>query len=109
MTAMTTQDPRIVRPQVTTGRARPRHTIDLSALVVEEGVPFAKANGKAPGVSKWDPLFAKLTEPGQSVAVPGHVKSAIAAAINKRKKDKDAGTYRVAMTGNGLARVWRTA
>jgi hypothetical protein len=91
------------------GHASPRHSIDIDALKVEDGIPVAMTNGNAPGVSKWDPLFAKLTKAGQSVAVPGHVKGAIAAAIARRKKDKAPGNYCVAMTGNGEARVWKTA
>lgn len=80
-----------------------RHVIDIDALQVEEGIPFLPDGAGG----KWDPLFAKLTKPGQSVAVPGHVKNAIAAAIAKRRKDKVGGTFKVGITSPGQARLWR--
>ncbi len=89
------------------GHASPRHHIDLNALKVEDNVPLAMLNGMN-GVGKWDPLFDKLAKPGQSVAVPGHVKGALAAAAIKRNK-QNKGSYRVAMTGPDEARIWRVA
>lgn len=94
-------------PPAPKGYASPRHFLDLAALQVDEGVPCILFNGNR-AQSKWEPLFAKLTKPTQSIAVPSHIKGALAAAANKRNKEKR-GTFRVAMTGPGEARIWRVA
>lgn len=84
-------------------RAR-QPAIDFNALKVEEGVPHI---GKtAPGVSKWEPVFLKLTKPGQSIRLPDHVKGAVAAAAAKRNKEKR-GNFKVGLDGSGELRVWR--
>lgn len=91
------------------GGQRARHQLDIEALQVEEGIPYAPA-ARAPmkGRSKWDPLLAKLERPGQSVAIPGHVKAAVAKAITIAHREKR-GTYKVATTGPDQACVWRMA
>lgn len=83
-----------------------RKLLDVAALKVEDHVPYMPTARKA--ASKWDALFDKLTMPGQSVAIPGDCKSALAAAAHMRNKKK-AGTFQVAMTGADEARVWRIA
>lgn len=88
------------------GFASPRYTLDIDTLIVEEGIPFVKING--PAESKWEPLFGKLKKPGQSIAVPGHVRGALATAARTRNKENK-GVFRVAMTGPGKARIWRFA
>lgn len=88
------------------GFASPRYTLDISTLKVDEGIPFMKMNG--PSESKWEPLFRKLTQPNQSIALPGHLRGALASAVRTRNKENK-GTYRVAMTGPNQARIWRLA
>ncbi|MBH2008060.1 MAG: MarR family transcriptional regulator [Xanthomonadaceae bacterium] len=88
------------------GFASPRYSLDISQLKVEEGIPFMKING--PTVSKWEPVFQKLQKPDQSIALPGHLRGALASAVRTRNKENK-GTYRVAMTGPGQARIWRLA
>ena len=88
------------------GYTSTRKLLDLSALKVDEHVPYMGPLRKA--ASKWDPLFDKLAKPGQSVAIPSHCKSALTAAAYTRNKKKQ-GTYQVAATGPDEARVWRTA
>lgn len=83
-----------------------RYDLDIDALQVEDGIPFDPSARVIP--SKWDPLFDKLTTPGQSVAVPLSVKAALAAAAHKRNKEQR-GEYRVMITGPEQARVWRVA
>ena len=94
-------------PKPAPSSGQPRLHLDLDSLTVEEGIPYLPT--ARVGESKWQPLFDKLTRPNQSVAVPGHVKAAIGAAILKRAKEKKKGTFRVAKTGPGQARVWRVA
>lgn len=79
--------------------------IDIDALKVETNYPFCRGSTKGEG--KWDPLFKKMDQKGQSVAIPGTVKAAVAAAALKYNKTH-AGAYRVAMTSKTDARVWRT-
>lgn len=97
--------PRKVRGPVK-GFASPRYSLDISKLQVEEGVPFMKING--PAVGKWEPIFEKLEKPDQSIALPGHLRGALASAVRTRNK-QNKGTYRVAMTGPNEARIWRLA
>jgi hypothetical protein len=95
-------------PAATAARtARPfvsRQTIDFAALTVEDHVPFAPAVKGG----KWEPLFARLTAAGQSIAVPAIYKGALTAEAAKRTTDKR-GTYKVALTGPDTARLWRIA
>ena len=91
----------------------PASTLDFSGLKVETGVPvLGKEKGRF-GVSKWQPLLDKLTEPGQSIEIPVTWKSALAAHINKVNTDgKKAGRperYLARITGPETARVWRLA
>jgi len=91
------------------GFQAPRHPmIDLDSLVVEEGVPVIGYTTNK-GAHKWQGLFDKLTKPGQSIAIPGHVRGAVGAAVAKINKAKVHGTYRVAMTAPNAARIWRVA
>lgn len=83
-----------------------RKIIDIDALQVDDDVPFMPLESR--GTSKWDPLFAKLCKVGQSVAIPADCKSALSAAVLGRNKKK-LGTFKVALTEPGQARVWRTA
>jgi len=116
--ALTASAPAAASLPPLTGKPSPRGyssipvNLDIDTLKVNEGVPYT-AHGNNTGVSKWDPLFEKLAKVGQSVAVPGHAKGALAAAAlvrNKRERKANTGReYRVAMTGPGQARVWRVA
>ena len=83
--------------------------LDIASLKVEDGVPFIPpARGGAQG--KWDALFDKLAKVGQSLAVPGEVKAALAAAAMKRNKaTPPRGKFAVQKTGPDAARVWRVA
>ena len=94
--------------KATSGYQSPRKALDLSNLIVEEGVPYL-LNAAHKGASKWQPLFDKLTKPGQSIAIPGDMRGAVGAAVGKVNKLKTEGTFRVAMTGSDSARVWRIA
>ena len=83
--------------------------LDIASLKVEDGVPFIPpSRGGAQG--KWDALFDKLAKVGQSLAVPGEVKAALAAAAIKRNKATPLrGKFAVQKTGPDAARVWRVA
>ena len=82
----------------------PRHELDIDALVVEKGVPMTPIRpGFAP---KWDPLFDKLTEVGDSVEIPAKLRAALASAAATRNK-RHQGYFRVLLTSGGKARVWR--
>lgn len=85
----------------------PRHAIDFDALKVDEGVPMPPAIHA--GKNKWQPLFDKLTKPGQSIALPGHMRGAVAAAALKVNRLKKQGTFRVALVSKDTARIYRTA
>jgi hypothetical protein len=78
---------------------------DFDALKVEEGIPFVP---RSTPEGRWEPLFRKLTKPGQSVQMPRHLKGALAAAALNRKKKGKPGEYRVASTGEAC-RIWRIA
>lgn len=84
----------------------PRTVIDFDALTVDEGVPHLART--APGCSKWEPVFLKLTAPGLSIQLPDHVKGAVAAAAAKRNREKR-GIFEVGLDGKGQVRVWRTS
>lgn len=86
---------------------------EFEALQVEEGVP-AGPPGPKPGVSKWGPLFDKLTAPGLSVAVPVDWKKTLGSEVTKRNADarKAGQTERRWKVGNDPksslhARLWR--
>ena len=83
----------------------PRLHLDMDALTVETDVPVIPVNG-VKGESKWEPLFNKFTGTGQSIAIPGKIKAALAAAVSIRNK-LGKGKFRVAMTGADEARIWR--
>ncbi len=83
--------------------------LDIASLQVEDGVPFIPP-GKGGAQGKWDALFDKLAKVGQSLAVPGEVKAALAAAAMKRNKaTPPRGKFAVQKTGPDAARVWRVA
>jgi hypothetical protein len=91
----------------------PPSALDFRALKPEKGVPLVgKSLGEA-GVSKWAPLFAMLTEPDMSVEFPAEWKTAVAAQATKlnvqHSKAQEPTRYKVRLTGDGKARVWRTA
>ena len=79
--------------------------VDIDALVVDDNIPYDLRVVNA-GANKWGPLFAKLTKPGQSVAIPANARGAIGAAASKINKTGTQGKYRVARVPGG-ARVWR--
>lgn len=85
--------------------------IDPSTLKVEKGGQIARYAGPG-GASKWDPIFALLTEPNTSVVVPIAYKGTLMGYSKKRQKDgRLKGTYSV---GNDAkdptkCRVLRTA
>lgn len=90
------------------GYQSPRKAVDISALQVDEDVPFdGTANHK--GQAKWQPLFDKLTKPGQSIALPVDLRGAVGAAAAKINRAKTQGSFRVARTGADTCRVWRIA
>lgn len=95
------------KPKATSGFKAPRKDIDLSALTVDDDVPYTTARDK--GHNKWQPMFDKLTKPGQSIALPLEVQGAVAAVANKINKLKTQGTYRVAKVNATTCRVWRIA
>lgn len=95
------------RKRAANGFNSPRHAIDFDALQVDEGVPMPPAIHA--GQNKWQPLFDKLKKPGQSIALPGHVRGAVAAAALKVNRLKKQGTFRVALVSKDTARIYRTA
>jgi len=101
------QNPFAAKPAVTViGK---RVSIDFDALTVDEDVPVIGAGGMR-GHNKWKPLFDKLTKPGQSIAIPVDVRTAVGAAATKLNRDKHHGArYRVATIDKTTARVWRIA
>lgn len=90
----------------TASYASVRHILDIANLKVEEDVPYFP-NGTA-AMGKWEPLFSKLVKKGQSIAVPAHLRGALAAAANKRNKE-NRGTFKVALASPDTARIWRIA
>lgn len=63
------------------------------------------------GVSKWDALFQRLTENGESVDFPIVWRKAVASAVQKFSRDNKTNpaikhTYRVT-SNNGTATLWR--
>ena len=82
----------------------PRHQVDFDTLVVEKGVPLPRQRAKPP--AKWTPLFDKLAEPGDSIAIPPEIMIALRAETVKRTK-AGSGHYRVLRTDDGGARIWR--
>lgn len=82
----------------------PRHQVDFDTLVVEKGVPLPRQRAKPR--SKWTPLFDKLAEPGDSIAIPPEIMIALRAETVKRTK-AGSGHYRVLRTDDGGARIWR--
>lgn len=89
------------------GYTAPRKDIDLSALTVDEDVPYEGSCLK--GQDKWQPLFDKLTRPGQSIALPLDLRGAVGAATQKINKLKTNGSFRVAKVNADTCRVWRVA
>lgn len=85
---------------------------ELKDLKVEVGVPVNTGKGMA-GMSKWQPVFDKLSEVDTSLAFPIEWKTAIAADATKRnmaaKKTAGLPTYRVAIVSETQARIWRVA
>ena len=89
------------------GHKAPRKDIDLATLTVDEGVPFMAGGVK--GLNKWQPLFDKLTKPGQSIALPADVRGAVGASAMKINRLKTKGSFRVAKVDANTCRVWRVA
>ena len=83
-----------------------RHHIDLSSLKVDEGIACMQSNATLG--KKWDPLFDKLANPGQSIELPGNMQGAVAAAAQARNKE-NRGQFKCYKTGPDTSRVWRTA
>ena len=84
-----------------------RKVVDLDALTVDEDVPFEPR--RIAGANKWQPLFDKLVKPGQSISFPAGMRGAVGAAAMKINRLKTHGNFRVALTGNDTARIWRVA
>lgn len=86
--------------------------IDLSALVVEHGVPVAPRGVGKPGESKWAPVLALLKQPGDSLPLPMPYRHAVYAYVKKAiKAGQLKGTYivRPCVKELGKCRVSRTA
>lgn len=86
--------------------------LDLSALVVEHGVPVAPRSVGKPGESKWAPVLALLTKPGDSVALDLPYRHAVYAYVKKAiKAGHLTGSYvvRPCVKKPGKCRVSRTA
>lgn len=84
-----------------------RKVVDLDSLVVDEDVPFEPR--RIAGANKWKPLFDKLVKPGQSIEFPSSMRGAVGAAAMKLNRIAPGGRYRVALTGQDKARIWRVA
>lgn len=85
---------------------------DLAKLQVEVGVPVAARTVARAGQSKWDPLFALLTKPDTSVALPVAYQSTVYTYMRKAKKaGLLQGTFivRRCAINKAQCRVWRTA
>lgn len=82
----------------------------VAPLTVDDDVEVVPAN-KKPGQNKWDPLLAKLTKVGQSIAIPTGWYRPLHADISKRnRRNKGQGpTYMCGFDAQGNPRVKRTA
>lgn len=82
----------------------------IEALAVEEDVDVAAAN-KRPGQNKWDPLMAKLTKAGQSIAIPQEWYRPLQSEVGKRnRRNKGTGPqYLCGFDAAGQPRIKRTA
>lgn len=79
----------------------------IAALPVDEGVPFcpsARTRGH-----KWEPLFSKLNQAGQSVQFPVEWKTAVAATAAKLNRKATDHAWRVRVVSQTHARLWRLA
>lgn len=90
---------------IKTPATRAHKHIDIDALVVEKDVPLVTGNA-AKGACKWDPLFAKLKNKGESIAFDASFGPAVAAAARKNKLHKP-GTFRLAKVSADQYRIWR--
>ena len=86
---------------------RKHKQIDIASLIVEVGVPIATGQARKGGC-KWAPLFDKLKNKGDSIALPAEFGPAIAAAARKNKSYKP-GTWRIARVSTEQVRIWRLA
>lgn len=84
----------------------PRHEVDFDALKVDKGVPLRVIGPYGAKPLKWDPLFEKLAEVGDSIQLPAKLRATLSSAVIARNK-KGRGHFRVLMTGADTCRVWR--
>jgi len=106
-----TESPREkTRPEVPSLRGPVITSEALAALTVDDDVEVVPAN-KKPGQNKWDPILAKLTKAGQSIAIPAGWYRPLYADISKRnRRSKGQGpTYMCGFDAQGNPRVKRTA
>lgn len=96
-----------------TGSAPPQATIDVTAdrlrmLCVDDDVPINPPKPE-PG-EKWQPLFAKLTRPGQSIAIPMDWRTSLSREATRRNNLQTGSgpTYKVGKCHKTAhARIWR--
>lgn len=86
--------------------------LDITTLQVQKGVPVAPRVLASAGSSKWAPVFALLTVPDTSVALPLAYQGAVYAYM---RKAKSAGTLkgtfivRKCALNQTQCRIWRAA
>lgn len=77
----------------------------IDSLPVDTHVPLARREI----TSKWDPLFRKLTQPGESVAIPIAWHRAVSAEALKRNRQATDHAWRVRQQSDTQARLYRIA
>lgn len=104
----------ISQPAKTRGPGRGRSRLanfDVDAAKVEKGVPIPAATVRKKLEGKWAPLLAKLTDKGDSVALPDQYRSTVDSYIRKLTKDRPdkVAQFKTGRDDEGVIRVWRVA
>lgn len=84
---------------------------DVDAAKVEKGVPIPAATVRKKLQSKWAPLLAKLTEKGDSIALPDQYRGTVDSYIKKLAKahPNKVAHFKTGRDDSGVTRIWRIA
>ena len=85
----------------TNGRSIDIEAINL--LVVDSHIPYTPL----PSQHKWDPLFSKLDQAGQSVAFPAEWHFGVAVSAGNRNRGAKDCVWKVAKVSRTQSRLWR--
>lgn len=100
------------KPQKGPGRGHGQlPAFDVDAATVEKGVPIPAATVRKKLQSKWAPLLAKLTEKGDSIALPDQYRGTIDSYIKKLAKahPNKVAHFKTGRDDSGVTRIWRIA